>query len=95
MGQPLPFFACMEMSQDGPDGKPVLPLFMAYADCAAALELARESTDEKLEIVGLSLPSVVERLSSLPSEDAGQSFTFVPPAASAAYIQAYLGTQAP
>ena len=30
IGQPLPLFACMEMSRDGPDG-PVLPLFMSCA----------------------------------------------------------------
>ena len=46
-----------------------------------------------LEIVGLSLPSVVERLSSVADET--PAFTFVPPSASAEFIRNYLESQAP
>ena len=82
-GQQLPLFACMEMSQEGPNGSAILPLFMCHADCAAAVAQATEADnpDEALEIVGLSLDSVVERLSASDGEPA---FTFVPPASSTA-----------
>jgi len=89
IGQALPLFACMEMSQEI-DGQPVLPLFMAWSDCASAVSQATQldSPDEKLEIVGLSLPSVVDRLLSLESET--NSFVFVAPSNSARYIEEYL-----
>lgn len=98
VGQPLPLFACMEMSREGEDGNPVLPLFMSHADCAAAIRQATDQDleeDDKgppLEIVGLSLPSVVERLATM--SDDTQAFTFVPPKASREHITEYLGTQA-
>lgn len=96
MGQPLPLFACMEMSQDSEQGsQPRLPLFMAWSDCAAAVSQATQadSPDEKLEIVGLSLPSVVDRLSAMKSDGAaagGPAFVFIPPSASTKYILEYL-----
>ena len=79
----------MEMSQEGPNGSAILPLFMCHADCAAAVAQATEADnpDEALEIVGLSLDSVVERLSASDGEPA---FTFIPPASSTAFIDAYL-----
>ena len=57
LGQELPLFACMEISQPGTSGDPTLPLFMSYADCAAAVSqaTAADAPDEKLEIGGLSL----------------------------------------
>lgn len=95
MGQPLPLFACMEMSREGPDGTPILPLFLAHSDCKAAVDQATSTDlkegDEQLEIVGLSLPSVVERLSKVADET--PAFQFVAPSASAAHIRDYLGTQ--
>ena len=92
MDQPLPLFACMEMSQESADGKPVLPLFMAWSDCAAAVKQATQadSPDEELEIVGLSLPSVVDRLSSI--KDDSPPYVFIPPSASARYISDYLAS---
>ena len=59
------------------------------AEHAAAVAQATEADnpDEALEIVGLSLDSVVERLSASDGEPA---FTFVPPASSTAFIDAYL-----
>ena len=99
VGQPLPLFACMEMSRESSDGsgQPVLPLFMCHADCAEAVAQATASDlgedEDPLEIVGLSLPSVVERLSSVADET--PAFTFVPPSASAEFIRNYLESQAP
>ena len=87
MGQALPLFACMEMSQDSDNG-PALPLFMSWADAKEAVAQASDtdSPDEELEIVGLSLPSVVERLSSIEKP----AFIFIPPSDSAAYIREYI-----
>lgn len=88
MGQQLPLFACMEMSQPGPGGAPQLPLFMSYADCAAAVSQATavDNPEEKLEIVGLSLDSVCERLQG--QQDG--AFAFVPPSRSLEFIREYL-----
>lgn len=95
IGQPLPLFACMEMSREGADGKPVLPLFMSYDECSEAMKQACENDDEdeELEVVGLSLPSVVERLTSISEET--PAFTFIPPKGSMAFIQQYLDESGP
>lgn len=92
MGQPLPLFTCLEMSQSSENGKPKLPLFMAWADCAAAVSQATQTDgpEDKLEIVGLSLPSVIERLSSLTEEEDGPAFVFIPSSASAKHIAEYI-----
>ena len=52
--------------------------------------MAETEDGDPLEVVGLSLPSVVERLASLgdPSKSA---FSFVPPTASTEHIAAYVG----
>jgi len=91
MGQELPLFACMEMSQEGENG-PVLPLYMSHEDCAAVIKKVTEADppDEPLQISGLSLPSVVERLTSL-ADPAKGGFAFVAPSASLQHIQAYVG----
>ena len=39
-GQELPLFACMELTRDGSEGAPKVPLFMSHADCAAAVAQA-------------------------------------------------------
>jgi len=93
-GQALPLFACMSMAREGPEGKPELPLFLSHADCKAAVAEATEadSPETPLEIVGLSLPSVIERLSSASGELA---FAFVPPSASTRFIEDYLAGSAP
>ena len=92
MGQPLPLFACMEMSRDSDTG-PVLPLFVSYDDCQAAVDkaTAADAPEEPLEIVGLSLPSVVAKLSSVTEGSSALGFAFVPPSASTAHILEYLG----
>jgi hypothetical protein len=91
LGQPLPLFACMEMSQQAEGGKPVLPIFMAWSDCAQAVSQAtQDGADEKLEIVGLSLPSVVERLGNVVDGEEPPAFAFIPSASSAKFIGEYL-----
>ena len=91
MGQELPLFACMDMSQAGKNG-PVLPLFVSHADCAAAVEqaTAAESPEEPLEISCLSLPSVVERLASVAMPGTG-GFEFMAPDKTLQHIAGYLG----
>lgn len=90
MGQPLPLFACMEISRENGDGKPELPLFMSYSDCKTAVSQATDADapGEELEIVGLSLSSVIERLVTVSEET--PAFMFVPPSASSKFISEYL-----
>eukprot|EP00316_Scyphosphaera_apsteinii_P013265 CAMPEP_0119330974 /NCGR_PEP_ID=MMETSP1333-20130426/79433_1 /TAXON_ID=418940 /ORGANISM="Scyphosphaera apsteinii, Strain RCC1455" /LENGTH=209 /DNA_ID=CAMNT_0007340461 /DNA_START=94 /DNA_END=723 /DNA_ORIENTATION=+ len=91
VGQELPLFACMEMSRETEEGGTVLPLFMSFEDCEAAVKQAREADGDgsDLEIVGLSLPSVVEHLSSIA--DDRPTFTFVAPTRSTDHIREYVG----
>jgi len=85
LGQELPLFACMEMTKEGNEG-PVLPLFMSYADCAAAVAEASDAAEREdpLQITGLSLAGVVE-------DSPSGSFSFVPPSVSMEHITAYVG----
>ena len=79
-------------SRENADGQPELPLFMCHADCDAAVKQATAldgDDGDPLEIVGLSPPSVVERLMSTDAV----AFTFIPPSASTRFISDYLGTQ--
>lgn len=90
IGLDLPLFACMKMWKLDDDEKPVLPLFMCHADCAAAVAEANEAEkpEEPLEISILSLQSVVEHLANPSSE----TFAFVPPSASVDFFSTYIGS---
>ena len=89
VGQELPFFACTEMAQETEAGDAVLPLFMSYADCQAAVEQARDADGDTiaLEIIGLSLPSVVEQLSSMADDGSPPAFAFIAPSRSIEHIR--------
>ena len=94
VGQELPLFACTEMSQETEEGGVVLPLFMSLEDCQAAVQQARDADGDEvaLEIVGLSLPSVVEQLSSIAGD--APSFTFIAPTRSTEHIRDVASTGA-
>ena len=66
----MPLFCCMEMAQEGPDGEPVLPLFMNAADAKEAMaqatavrrrweEMEKDADGEEVE------PAVAESAASL------------------------------
>ena len=82
VGQELPLFACMQITKETDGGDAVTPLYMSYADCEAAVEAAeaaagKDAEDDPLEIVGLSLPSVVEHF--LSAKEGTPKFAFVTP----------------
>ena len=90
VGQQVPMFACMEISEEGPDGKPRLPLFMSLEDANAALKEAVEADGGKVddfEVVCLSLNRAIDQLASSPEAAA---FRFLPPSKSMQYISEYL-----
>lgn len=91
MGQQVPLFACMEITQHDKDGKPVLPLFFELADAQSAVSQA-VSLDggkaEDLEVVGLNLGEAVNLLTN--ARDDATAFQFVPPASSLKHIREYL-----
>ena len=90
VGQELPLFACMEMKKETEDGSTVLPLFMSFDDCeAAVLEARKVNNDPGLEIVGLSVESVVDHLSS--AADGTPPFDFVAPSSSTEHLSSYIG----
>ena len=89
VGQELPFFACTEMAQETEAGTAVLPLFMSYDDCQAAVKQARDADGDAvaLEIIGLSMPSVVEQLSSMADDGSPPAFAFIAPSRSIEHIR--------
>lgn len=91
MGQQVPLFACMEIAQESPDGKPVLPLFFELEDANNAVSQAvkldgGEAGD--FEVVCLNLPEAVSLLAS-SNENA---FQFIPPTSSIEHIRDYLSS---
>lgn len=90
MGQQVPLFCCMDIMQETPEGKTVLPLFMVKEEAERAMMEAVQTdggNPEEFEIVSLSLPRAVELLATVPD---APSFHFLPPRASIEYIQRYL-----
>lgn len=92
MGQELPLFVCMKMSQ-GDD----LPLFLSFADLNAAIAEASagdapDDAHEPMEVSPLSLASVVERVVGSAEPDAGAAFSFVAPEASIRHVESYVGS---
>ena len=80
----------MEIAEEGPDGKPRLPLFMALEDANAALAQAVQADGGKVEdfeVVCLSLNRAIDQLAASPESNA---FRFLPPSKSMKYIQDYL-----
>jgi len=90
IGQQVPMFCCLEIAEEGPDGKPKLPLFMALEDANAALQEAVEADGGKVEdfeVVCLSLNRAIDQLATSPESAA---FRFLPPSKSIQYIRDYL-----
>jgi hypothetical protein len=90
VGQQVPLFACMDIMQETPDGRGVLPLFMLLEDANLAMEQALEAdggSPDDFEVVSLSLGRAVEMLATVPDTPA---FQFIPPSSSVKYIQEYL-----
>lgn len=91
MGQQVPLFACMEISQENENGKPVLPLFFELEDANDAASQAAAfdgGKGEDLEVVGLNLAEAVSLLAN--AKDAATAFHFIPPASSLKHIRDYL-----
>ncbi len=89
IGQRVPMWACLEISEEQEGGlPPKLPIFMALDDAnAAVLEAVggdRTKTDD-FEVVCLSLDGAIEQLVTLPEES--PSFHFIPPSKSMTYIE--------
>jgi hypothetical protein len=90
LGQQVPLFCCMDIMQETPEGKNVLPLFMVKEEAEQATREAVQSDGGNMadfEIVSLSLPRAVELLATVPD---APEFHFLPPRDSIAYIQKYL-----
>mmetsp|Transcript_45624 Transcript_45624/g.68833 ORF Transcript_45624/g.68833 Transcript_45624/m.68833 type:complete len:244 (+) Transcript_45624:57-788(+) len=90
LGQQVPLFACMDIMQEGEDGKPVLPLFFVLEEANIAVKEATEAdggSADDFEVVSLSLPRAVELLAGVAE---GPAFQFIPPQSSIKHIQDYL-----
>ena len=82
MGQALPLFACMQISQDNADGVPCVPLFMSAAECKQRATML--SAGSSPEIVCYPLIAVVEELIEA---DGKPKFVFVAPGGSEQYVR--------
>lgn len=92
MGQQVPLFACMEISQQGKSGQPVLPLFFEAGDArravSQAVSLEGGKDEAELEVVCLNLPEAVNLLANAKEDTS--AFQFVPPESSLKHIRDYL-----
>ena len=89
MGQEVPLFACMDMKRDGNQ----IPLFMSYADGAAAVKEHATSVDvdDALAIDAIfSLQSIVEELADLEDPASGE-LVFEAPSSSLQHAASHLG----
>ncbi|KAG7342837.1 hypothetical protein IV203_020781 [Nitzschia inconspicua] len=90
IGQTVPMWACLEISEEMENGKPRLPIFMDLEDANAAVMEAVGADGGKLddfEVVCLSLSGAIEQLATVPEDT--PSFHFIPPSSSLKYIEEY------
>eukprot|EP00534_Pseudo-nitzschia_fraudulenta_P001472 CAMPEP_0201127596 /NCGR_PEP_ID=MMETSP0850-20130426/30853_1 /ASSEMBLY_ACC=CAM_ASM_000622 /TAXON_ID=183588 /ORGANISM="Pseudo-nitzschia fraudulenta, Strain WWA7" /LENGTH=266 /DNA_ID=CAMNT_0047396497 /DNA_START=99 /DNA_END=899 /DNA_ORIENTATION=+ len=89
IGQKVPMWACLEISEEQEGGlPPKLPIFMALDDANAAVLEAVEGDKEKaddFEVVCLSLDGAIQQLVNV--QDESPSFRFIPPSKSMEYIE--------
>ena len=95
VGQQVPLFSCMAITQEGRDGKPLLPLFFVKQEVQDAIDEALEidggdgdnKENEEFAITVLSLQRAVQLLATVPESPA---FNFLPPQKSIKHIKEYL-----
>ena len=94
VGQQVPLFSCMEITQEGRDGKPLLPLFFVKQEVQDAIDEALEidgdddnNEGEEFAITVMSLQRAVQLLATVPESPA---FNFLPPQKSIKHIKEYL-----
>ena len=93
VGQQVPLFSGMAITQEGRDGKPLLPLCFVKQEVQdaidEALEIDGDDGDNKEEFVVtvLSLQRAVQLLATVPESPA---FNFLPPQKSSKHIKEYL-----
>ena len=90
VGQQVPLFACMTITQEGRDGKPLLPLFFVKQEVQEAIDEALafdgDGGQEEFAITCISLQKAVELLST----NQQTAFNFLPPSKSLQHIKEYL-----
>ena len=89
IGQQVPLFGCMEIANEGADGKPVLPLFFELEDAREAVGEAVGADGgvaDDFEIIAMNLNEAVGLLSNSKES----AFMFIPPASSLRHIRDYL-----
>mmetsp|Transcript_15675 Transcript_15675/g.27238 ORF Transcript_15675/g.27238 Transcript_15675/m.27238 type:complete len:279 (+) Transcript_15675:184-1020(+) len=90
IGQKVPMWACLDISEQLDDGKPRLPIFMDLNDANEAVREAVGADGGKVddfEVVCLSLSGAIEQLATVPEES--PSFHFIPPTSSMKYVEKY------
>eukprot|EP00429_Kryptoperidinium_foliaceum_P070620 CAMPEP_0176069244 /NCGR_PEP_ID=MMETSP0120_2-20121206/34570_1 /TAXON_ID=160619 /ORGANISM="Kryptoperidinium foliaceum, Strain CCMP 1326" /LENGTH=235 /DNA_ID=CAMNT_0017402873 /DNA_START=22 /DNA_END=729 /DNA_ORIENTATION=- len=90
VGQQVPLFGCLDITETTVDGRQRVPLFMSLVDARKAIKKAAKRSSgvelEDLEMTCLSLSGVVEHMTTYPN---ASGFSFVPPASSREYVSAY------
>ena len=72
VGQEVPLFCCMEMSQEGPDGGAILPMFMEESECRDAVADVCDVWYSRYEDMVFSIPRPTD-VSSPETADLGRA----------------------
>jgi hypothetical protein len=87
LGQQVPLFGCMDMTQNRPDGTSMVPLFLSMDEAKEAMDMALQAVPDeeksKFDISVIPLAGAVQ----MQATRSDKSFTYVPPTSSMDYLR--------
>ena len=86
MGQQVPLFGCMDVTEDLADGSSMVPLFLSMDEAKAAMDMALTEVPEeekaKFDVTVMPLAGAVQ----MQASNSDKSFTYVAPRSSLDYL---------
>lgn len=87
LGQQVPLFGCMDMTQNRPDGSSMVPLFLSMEEAKEAMDMALQTVPDaeksQFDISVIPLAGAVQ----MQATRSDRSFTYVPPTSSIDYLR--------
>jgi hypothetical protein len=87
VGQQVPLFGCMDMTQDRLDGTSMVPLFLSMEEAKNAMNMAMEGIPDaeksRLDVSVIPLAGAIQKQAT----KSDVSFTYEPPASSLEYLR--------
>lgn len=87
LGQQVPLFGCMDMTQNRPDGTSMVPLFLSMEEAREAMDMALQSVPDgdkgQFDITVIPLAGAVQ----MQATRSDRSFTYVLPTSSMDYLR--------